>query len=169
MVRVTPLAATAAPDVTAADAAKNVLEKLLFLMGVEASVTSQANETTDGSSSVTLNVTGNDLGILIGRRGLTLSSLQYLVRLMVSHQTKSREPVIIDIEGYKERRYKNLEAYARLMAETVKSSRKPFTFEPMSSFERRIIHVALSSDPDVTTESMGEGDARKVVILPKLI
>jgi len=167
VVQVQPLAVPAA-DGDVAETAKNVLEKLLELMAVSASVTLRPNESADAPPSVTLNVSGEDLGILIGRRGLTLSSLQYLVRLMVSHQTKSREPILIDVEGYKERRYKNLEAYARQMAEKVKLTRKPFTFEPMSSFERRIIHVALSSDPDVTTESMGEGEDRKVVILPKM-
>ncbi|MDO8577564.1 MAG: RNA-binding cell elongation regulator Jag/EloR [Dehalococcoidales bacterium] len=171
VVQVSPLTA---PAVVAesignvAETAKGVLEKLLDLMGVPATVTSQANEGGEAPASITLNVSGEDLGILIGRRGLTLSSLQYVVRLMVSNQTKSREPILIDVEGYKERRYRNLEAYARQMAEAVKMSRKPFTFEPMSSFERRLIHVALSNDPDVTTESMGEGEDRKVVILPKM-
>ncbi len=171
VVRVTPLAAPAAVTesiANVAETATSVLEKLLELMGVSAAVTSQANEAGEAPASITLNVGGEDLGILIGRRGLTLSSLQYLVRLMVSHETKTREPIIIDVEGYKQRRYQNLEAYARQMAEKVKLTRKPFTFEPMSSFERRIIHVALSGDPDVTTESMGEGEARKVVILPKM-
>ncbi len=151
-----------------AETAKGVLEKLLDLMGVPGTVTSRVNEGGEAPASVTLNVTGEDLGLLIGRRGLTLSSLQYMVRLMVSNQTTSREPILIDVEGYKERRYRNLEAYARQMAEAVKMSRNPFPFEPMSSFERRLIHVALSSDSDVTTESMGEGEDRKVVILPKM-
>jgi len=168
VIQVTPLPAPTAGNVDVAETAKNVLEKLLDLMGVPATVTCQANEGGEAPASVTLNVIGEDLGILIGRRGLTLSSLQYVVRLMVSNQTKSREPILIDVEGYKERRYRNLEAYARQMAEAVKMSRKPFTFEPMSSFERRLIHVALSNDPDVTTESMGEGEDRKVVILPKM-
>ena len=171
VVQVTPLAAPispASPNVNLAETAKSVLEKLLNLMGVSATVTYQANEGGEAPASVTLNIIGEDLGLLIGRRGLTLSSLQYVVRLIVSNQTKSREPILIDVEGYKERRYRNLEAYARQMAEAVKMSRKPFTFEPMSSFERRLIHVALSNDPDVTTESMGEGEDRKVVILPKM-
>ena len=168
VVQVRPLG-PAVGDPGVGETAKTVLEKLLEHMGVTAAVTSQANESGEGPSSVTLNVSGEDLGILIGRRGLTLSSLQYLVRLIVSHQTKSREPILIDVEGYKERRYRNLEAYARQMAETVKMTRKPFTFEPMSSFERRLIHVALANDPDVNTESMGEGENRKVVILPKML
>ena len=165
VVRVTPLKLITPGDVT--EVAKNVLEKLLGLMGVEGSVTSQAEAVAGGTSSVTLNITGDDLGILIGRRGQTLSSLQYLVRLMVSNETKSREPIIIDIEGYKERRYLALESLARQMAEQVKMQGKPYAFEPMSSFERRIIHVTLTCDPDVTTESVGIGEGRKVILMPK--
>ena len=165
VVRVTPLKLITPGDVT--EVAKNVLEKLLGLMGVEGSVTSQAEAVAGGTSSVTLNITGDDLGILIGRRGQTLSSLQYLVRLIVSNQTKSRESIVIDIEGYKQRRYQALEDFARQMAEQVKVRGKPYACEPMSSFERRIIHVTLAGHPDVTTESVGEGEARKVVILPK--
>jgi spoIIIJ-associated protein len=168
VVQVRPLGPSVG-DPGVGETAKTVLETLLQYMGVAAAVTSQASESGEGPSSVTLNVSGDDLGILIGRRGLTLSSLQYLVRLIVSHQTKSREPILIDVEGYKERRYRNLESYARQMAETVKMTRKPFTFEPMSSFERRLIHVALANDPDVNTESMGEGENRKVVILPRML
>ena len=165
VVRVTPLASMPQADV--AGVAKNVLEKLLGLMGLEGSVTTQTEAVPDDSPSITLNISGADLGILIGRRGLTLSSLQYLVRLMVSNQTKSRESIIIDIEGYKERRQQSLENLARQMAEQVKMQGKPYAFEPMSSFERRIIHVTLTGDPDVTTESVGVGEGRKVILMPK--
>lgn len=165
VVMVTPLTSMPQGDVT--EAAKNVLEKLLALMGVEGSVTTQTETVPDESPSITLNITGTDLGILIGRRGLTLASLQYLVRLMVSNETKSRESIIIDIEGYKQRRQQALEGLARQMAEQVKMQGKPYAFEPMSSFERRIIHVTLTGDPDVTTESVGIGEGRKVILMPK--
>lgn len=165
VVRVTPLAAM--PQANVARVAKNVLEKLLGLMGMEGSVTTQTEASPDGPPSVTLNISGPDLGILIGRRGLTLANLQYLVRLMVSNETKSRESIIIDIEGYKERRQQALEGLARQMAEQVKMQGKPYAFEPMSSFERRIIHVTLTGDPDVTTESVGIGEGRKVILMPK--
>ena len=165
VVRVTPLAATPQADV--AGAAKAILEKLLALIGMEGTVTTRTETVPDESPSITLNITGPDLGILIGRRGQTLASLQYLVRLMVSNETKSREPIVVDIEGYKERRYLSLESLARQMAEQVKMSGKPHAFEPMSSFERRIIHVTLTGDPDVTTESVGIGEGRKVILMPK--
>ena len=153
------------------ETAKGILETLLERMGVEASVASQTRppleEGGEASDIVTLDVTGDDLGILIGRRGQTLASLQYVVRLIVAHQTKARVPVVVDVEGYKQRRYEALQALAHRMAEQVKVRGRPFTLEPMMAYERRIIHLALADDPDVTTESVGEGEARKVVIMPK--
>ena len=154
-----------------ADATKGVLETLLARMGVVASVVSQTKPPVEGgggaSDVIALDVTGDDLGILIGRRGQTLSSLQYIVRLIVAHQTKARVPIVIDVEGYKQRRYEALQALARRMAEQVKVMGRAFALEPMLAYERRIIHLALADDPDVTTESVGEGEARKVVIMPK--
>jgi spoIIIJ-associated protein len=151
--------------------ARETLEALLERMGVEAAVTCQTKPQLGGGEGaaevITLDVTGDDLGILIGRRGQTLSSLQYVVRLIVAHQTQTRVPIVIDVEGYKQRRYEALQALAHRMAEQVKSRRRPFTLEPMLAYERRIIHLALADDPDVTTESVGEGESRKVVIMPR--
>jgi len=156
-------------DIT--EVAKNVLERLLDLMEVPASVTPLAEflagEEVGATGSVTLNVEGEDLGILIGRRGQTLSCLQYLVRLIVGHQTKVWLPIVIDVEGYKQRRRNALQALALRIAEQVKTRQTPFTLEPMPAFDRRIIHLALADHLDVTTESSGEGEARRVVILPK--
>ena len=167
MVRVTPLTSVPQDDVT--ERAKAVLEKLLVLMGVEGSITSQVEKVTEGTPSVTFNIHGDDLGILIGRRGQTLSSLQYLVRLMVNLQTKSRSPIIVDIEDYKQRRYRVLEDFARQIAEQVKVQDRSFTFEPMSSFERRIIHITLADYSEVTTKSVGSGKERQVIVLPKKV
>jgi spoIIIJ-associated protein len=167
MVRVTPLTSVPQDDVT--ERAKAVLEKLLVLMGVEGSITSHVETVTEGTPSVTVNIHGDDLGILIGRRGQTLSSLQYLVRLMVNLQTKSRAPIIVDIEDYKQRRYRILEDFARQIAEQVKAQDRSFTFEPMSSFERRIIHITLADYPEVTTKSVGSGKERQVIVLPKKV
>ena len=167
MVRVTPLTSVPQDDVT--ERAKAVLEKLLVLMGVEGSITSHVETVTEGTPSVTVNIHGDDLGILIGRRGQTLSSLQYLVRLMVNLQTKSRAPIIVDIEDYKQRRYRILEDFARQIAEQVKAQDRSFTFEPMSSFERRIIHITLADYSEVTTKSVGSGKERQVIVLPKKV
>ena len=155
------------------ETAKNILEKLLEMMDVPADVTLSDEFTVEGeegtTSSVGLNIEGEDLGILIGRRGQTLTSLQYMVRLIMAHQMQERIPIVIDVEGYKRRRCEGLRALANRLAEQVKARRTPFTMEPMSPFERRIIHVALADNPDVTTESTGIGEARKVVIIPKSV
>jgi len=168
VVRVEPLAS--APG-NMDDIAREVLETLLDRMGVVASVDCQAKPQPGGDEGavevITLDVTGDDLGILIGRRGQTLASLQYVVRLILAHQTQARVPIVIDVEGYKQRRYEALRALAQRMAEQVKTRGRPFTLEPMLAYERRIIHLALADDPDVTTESVGEGETRKVVIMPR--
>ncbi len=150
--------------------AKGVLETLLSKMGVAASVEAHAvsfAEEAEGAVPVTLDIRGEDLGILIGRRGQTLACLQYVVRLIVSNQTGEWLPIDIDVEGYKVRRQESLRALAGRMAEQVKVGQRPFTLEPMPAYERRIIHLALADHPDVTTESTGVGEVRKVVILPK--
>ena len=150
---------------------RDILEKLLDLMGVTATVvppTDYPPQTeAEAPEPVTFNVNGDDLGILIGRRGSTLASLQYMVRLIVGHQTKQWIPIIIDVEGYKQRRYEALQSLAQRMAEQVKAKEMPFALEPMPPYERRIIHMTLADHPDVTTESIGDGEFRKVVILFK--
>jgi spoIIIJ-associated protein len=155
------------------EVAREILIKLLDLMDIEADVNvSHEFTTTDdegNTTSVGLNIEGEDLGILIGRRGQTMASLQHIVRLIISHQEQVKLPVVIDVEGYKERRCEGLRALANRLAEQVTSRKAPFTMEPMSAFERRIIHLALVDNPDVFTESTGIGESRKVVIAPKKI
>jgi spoIIIJ-associated protein len=155
------------------EAAREILERLLELMDIEASINvSHEFTTTDDEgniASVGLNIEGEDLGILIGRRGQTMASLQHILRLIISHQKQVKIPVVIDVEGYKERRCEGLRALANRIAEQVTSRKMPFTMEPMSAFERRIIHLALVDNPDVFTESTGIGESRKVVIAPKKI
>ncbi len=169
LIRVEPLVPTPKKESDIADAAKGILEALLAMMGVTASVVSPARSFVEGEATapVALDVKGDDLGILIGRRGQTLSCLQYIVRLIVGHQTEAWVPIIVDVEGYKQRRYEVLQALAWRIAEQVKAEQTPFTLEPMSAYERRIIHLTLAEHSDVTTESIGEGETRKVVISPK--
>jgi spoIIIJ-associated protein len=154
-----------------AEAVKGILETLLELMGVPASVNlveqALVESKTGVPSSITLNVEGDDLGILIGRRGQTLSCLQYMVRIIVGHQKRVWLPIVIDVEGYKQRRCNALQALAFRIAEQVTQKGEPFALEPMPAFDRRIIHLALADHPDVTTESSGEGEARRLVIVPK--
>ena len=154
-----------------AGVAKSILETLLTMMGVVASIVPRAEplvgQEEGAVASVTLDINGDDLGILIGRRGHTLSCLQYIVRLMVGHQTEAWVPIIVDVEGYRQRRYETLRTLAWQMAEQVRAKGAPFTLEPMPAYERRVIHLALADNPDVITQSIGEGEARKVVILLK--
>ena len=153
------------------EAAKSVLEELLRLMDLPSKVTLSEEFTVTGAdgetSSIGLNIEGEDLGILIGRRGQTMVSLQHVVRLIMSHRTDVKIPIVLDVEGYKQRRCEGLRTLANKLADQVRTRRIPFTMEPMPAFERRVIHLALADHLDVTTESTGEGETRKVVIIPK--
>lgn len=152
------------------ETAVGILEHLLELMSVDASVRVRAPETPgDGLGLVraVLDVSGEDLGILIGRRGDTLSSLQFLVNLIVSRKLKARTAFGIDVEGYRRRREESLRGLALRMADRVKSTGQSVTLEPMPPNERRIVHLALADDPNVITVSIGEGESRKVAITPR--
>lgn len=150
-----------------AEIAAQTLDKLLALMGIEADVSIRDPETPGdglGMAKAVLDVEGDDLGLLIGRRGETLASLQYLLNLMMSRQFGEHMMFTVDIEGYRRRRERQLNSLARRMADQVKRTRRPVTLEPMPANERRIIHLALAEDRLVQTSSVGEGDDRKVSI-----
>jgi len=149
---------------------REVLTKILRLMGIQASVESRlgyelADE--DQAPPLVLNITGEDLGILIGRRGETLRTLQYLVRLMVSHRLKQWTSLVVDVESYLVRRRRTLESLALRVAEEVVRSGRSQALEPMPAYERRLVHIALRKHPKVTTKSVGEGEKRKVTIIPR--
>jgi spoIIIJ-associated protein len=162
-----------APEATAeavVNTARETLEELLKLMDVTGTVVPGTYPDESGepnSAPIAFNIEGEDLGILIGRRGQTLSSLQYLLRLIVGRKTNTWLPIVIDAESYKQRRYEALQALAHRMAENVKTKGTPFTLEPMPPYERRIVHMALANHSAVYTESIGDGESRKVVIKPK--
>ena len=139
-----------------------VLGDLLKAMGIKADVT--VNKATDPNDPVTLNIEGDDLGVLIGRRGQALSSLQYLVRLIVSERIKQWVAINVDVDWYKKRHYEALKKLALRLAEQVGRKKRPITMEPMPPDERRIIHITLANHPEVATQSTGEGDERRVVI-----
>jgi len=171
VVRVTPLdEATAGGD--PAKMAREALEELLRKMKVNARVEVASDVEVEESAEsevqpIALEVTGDDLGILIGRRGETLAALQYVVRLIVAHHQKARVPLTIDVEGYKQRRYRSLRDLALRLAQKAVSTKQSMTLEPMPADERRIVHLALSVNPDVVTQSVGEGEMRKVMIMPR--
>lgn len=121
----------------------------------------------EGEEFITLDLIGKDLGILIGRRGETLDALQYLTNLTVSRHFEDRSKFILDVEGYRAKREDTLERLAKKLAERVKESGKNISLEPMSPYERRIIHTVLQSDEKVRTFSEGEEPYRKVVIARK--
>ena len=136
-----------------------VLQTILFHMGIRGQVEVRS------SDPLTLNVRMEDgLGLLIGRRGETLASLQLLVNLIVSHQIKHRQRIIVDVEDYRLRREENLRQLALRIAQQVRQSRRAIPLEPMPANERRIVHMTLSDSKDVMTHSEGEGDQRRVII-----
>ena len=154
------------------EVARGILEAILEKAGVTAITTYRVDavvqEAERTPSPIIFDVKGEDLGILIGRRGQTLSCLQYIVRLIVGNRMKTTTPpIVIDVNGYKQQRYQTLKTLAQRMAEEVEANGEPFTLEPMPAYERRIIHLALAEHPGVTTQSTGVGEARKVVIMPR--
>ncbi len=155
------------PEGDGVEYAQETLETLLRLMEIEATTTVRAPETPgDGVGLVkaVLDIRGEDLGILIGRRGSTMASLQYLLNLIVSRKFKGQGPFAVDVEGYRQRREKALRGLAFRMAERVRETGRSVTLEPMPANERRIVHLALAKDPTVSTSSLGEGESRKVAI-----
>jgi len=142
--------------------ARQVLSDLLKAMGIKADVT--VSKASDPNDPVTLNIEGDDLGVLIGRRGQAFSSLQYLVRLIVSERIKKWVTINVDVDWYKKRHYEALKKLALRLADQVGRKKRPITMEPMPPDERRIVHITLANHPDVATQSTGEGDDRRVVI-----
>lgn len=161
-VRVTPVAKPAIEPGDVAAMAKDAVEKLLFLMKIPATV--QLREEDEAPFSATLDIEGEELGLLIGRRGQTLTTLQYIVNLIVSRKLKSGVRINLDVAGYKQRRQEELHNLALRIAELVKSTRRAITLEPMSPSERRVVHLALRDDPEVITQSVGEEENRKVIV-----
>jgi spoIIIJ-associated protein len=157
-------------DAEEVDAAGRFLRQLLDLMQIDAGISAREPETPAdgvGRATAVLDIEGDDLGLLIGRRGNTLSALQYLVNVMVTRKLDSRVLMTIDVEHYHRRREETLRNLALRMADRVLRSRRPITLEPMPASERRIIHISLADHPDVDTGSVGTGDERKVVIRPR--
>jgi spoIIIJ-associated protein len=168
-----PALAAPAPEAPASDAANlavDVLQGLLDRMSIRARVTVRVGDDLieEGEEPpLTLDIVGEDLGILIGRQGETLRDLQYMTRLMLSRQLERWEPIVVDVESYRVRRRRSLHLLAIRMAERVVVSRQRVVLEAMPAHERRIIHMALRDHPTVTTKSIGEGEHRKVTIIPK--
>ena len=141
--------------------AKERLEDILKRMGIDFPV--HVKETPE---FITLTIEGDGSGILIGRGGQTLDALQYMVNKTISKNGKPPKRIILDTEDYRKKREKTLIALAKKLGEKVKRTRKPVTVSPMNSHDRRIVHLALQNDGELTTKSRGEGTFRKIIILP---
>ena len=149
---------------TLEDIVKDFLKDVFAAMNVEVVVNIEYNEE---EKLMNIDLTGDDMGMLIGKRGQTLDSLQYLVSLVANKDTEDYVRVKVDTENYRERRKATLENLAKNMAHKVKRIRKSVSLEPMNPYERRIIHAALQDDKYVTTHSEGDEPYRRVVIPPK--
>jgi spoIIIJ-associated protein len=147
---------------------QETVENLVALMKVEARVSAHFGEQGEnGETPVLVDIRGDDLSVLIGRRSETLNALQYIAGLIVSKQAGHYVQLVVDVEGYRNRRERQLRQLARRMAEQAIRSRRKQVLEPMSASDRRIIHIELRTNPEVDTLSIGEEPNRKVTILPK--
>lgn len=146
------------------DNIRDFLESVFKAMGL--TVTIQIEKEED-SNVVNVDLKGDDMGVLIGKRGQTLDSLQYLVSLVVNKESEEYIHVKVDTENYRQRRKETLENLAKNIAYKVKRTKRSVSLEPMNPYERRIIHSALQNDKYVTTHSEGEEPFRRVVVTLK--
>ena len=158
-------------DLAAAQTGRELLLGMLERMSLRANVEivqqSDAEADEDDERSLVLNIVGDDLGMLIGRQNETLSALEFITRLMTNQQTHSRTGFVVDVNGHRARRAESLRKLALRMADQTVQTGRTVAMEPMPPAERRIVHLALRDHPAVTTQSVGEGDRRKVTIVPK--
>jgi spoIIIJ-associated protein len=145
-----------------AEVAVEVVRELIVRMGLDAMATVR-----DAGNPVVIDITGDDLGLLIGRHGDTLSAMQYLVNAIVGRRVHRWCKVVIDVEHYRLRREDTLRSLANRQAARVRQSRQEITLDPMPAAERRVVHMTLQNSPWVATHSVGEEPHRCVVISPR--
>ena len=143
------------------ETANRLMMDLLQKMNVEAEVNSYLKE-----GMVCIDITGDREGILIGRHGRTLDALQLLINRMVNRRIKEPVRIVVDIDSYRSRRADALARMAVRVGDRVKTTGKSMTIGPFNAHDRRIIHIALKEDPSLRTESIGEGDIKKISIIP---
>jgi len=156
---------TAEGDTTAASVATAAVGRILEAAGVNVTRTLRAANDPESGGPI-IDLAGEDSGLLIGRRGQTLQALQFLVNLIVRKQFEGVR-VVLDVENYRQRRELQLREMATTIAKRVAETNRSITLEPMPPADRRIIHTSLTDHPGVSTESTGEGEGRKVTIMPK--
>ena len=152
-------------ETTAAGVATAAVGRILEAAGVNVTRTLRAADDPESGGPI-IDLAGEDSGLLIGRRGQTLQALQFLVNLIVRKQFEGVR-VVLDVENYRQRREFQLRDMATKVAARVTQTNRSITLEPMPPADRRIIHTSLTDNPDVSTESTGEGEGRKVTIMPK--
>lgn len=145
-----------------ADTAVDVIKNILDRMGIDASI----DEYEGDEGEIILDIVGADLGALIGRHGRTLDALQTLVVAATNRRLDFRYPIVVDVEGYRSRRKEKLEGIAQGAADRAVRTGRAVQLRPMTSYERRIVHIVLRKDARVQTESEGEDPTRKVVVRP---
>ena len=157
-------AAVKEEEISVEDIAKKFLNDVFAAMNMEVVMDAKYDEP---ENEIKIDLSGDEMGVLIGKRGQTLDSLQYLVSLVINKDVDDYIRVKVDTENYRERRKETLENLAKNIAYKVKRTRRPVSLEPMNPYERRIIHSALQNDKYVTTHSEGEEPFRKVVVTLK--
>lgn len=150
-----------------AEIARETLERMLDLLDFPNVVTVRGIQRERGRTTIQLDVAGDDVGLIIGRHGETLVSLQFLLNACLGRDLPRDTRVVVDIEHYRDRREESLRSIALRAADRARRERRPVTLQPMPPNERRIVHVTLQSNPYVSTESTGEGAERRVVISPR--
>ena len=157
-------AAAKIEEVNAEDTAKNFLNEVFAAMNMQVKMDVNYDE---AGKSMDIELSGDEMGVLIGKRGQTLDSLQYLVSLVVNREVEEYIRVKVDTENYRQRRRETLENLAKNIAYKVKKTRRPVSLEPMNPYERRIIHSTLQNDKYISTHSEGDEPFRRVVITYK--
>jgi spoIIIJ-associated protein len=147
--------------VMVAEKAKRLLEGLLNRMNLTSPVTVEETE-----EAIILNIQGDGSGLLIGKRGQNLDAIQYIMNKAVHHTANGNKMIVIDTEEYRKRREESLVALAARLGEKVRKTRKPVTVGHMNAHDRRVIHMAMQNDETLTTKSRGDGEYRKILILP---
>ena len=157
-------AAVKVEEISMEDIASNLLNNVFKAMNMNVAIEVKYNEE---DKTMDIELSGDEMGVLIGKRGQTLDSLQYLVSLVVNKETDDYVRVKVDTEDYRQRRKETLENLAKNIAYKVKKTRRPVSLEPMNPYERRIIHSALQNDKYVSTHSEGDEPFRRVVVTYK--
>jgi spoIIIJ-associated protein len=164
----TPIAASGGGDADL-EAVRSVVQDLVDRMRLRAQTTAQWMDPEDARESrhILVDIRGQDMGILVSRRGEVLAAMQYITRLLAARRLGRPLPVILDVEGYRQRREQQLRRMARRAADQAVERGRTVILEPMPANERRVIHIELREHPGVTTESVGIGKQRKVTIIPR--